>query len=79
MLHVRDASQRNPMFARGFSPHDRSSECKAAHLAGLALRIRDGLAAVAEWEAKHGALTEGELEAARARLTSLGPRRRKAR
>jgi hypothetical protein len=33
-----------------------------------ALRIRDGLAAVAEWEAEHGALSERELEAARRRL-----------
>jgi hypothetical protein len=33
-----------------------------------ALRVREGLAAVAEWEAEHGALTEEELEAARQRL-----------
>jgi hypothetical protein len=33
-----------------------------------ALVIRDGLAAVAEWEAEHGALTESELAAARARI-----------
>jgi hypothetical protein len=33
-----------------------------------ALLVRDGLAAVAEWEAEHGALTEAELEAARARI-----------
>lgn len=32
------------------------------------LRIRDGLAAVAEWEAEHGALTDCELEQARRRL-----------
>jgi len=32
-----------------------------------ALLARDGLAAVAEWEAEHGALTRAELEAARAR------------
>jgi hypothetical protein len=43
-----------------------------------ALRVREGLAAVAEWEAKHGALTEVELEAARQRLTRDGvrPKRR---
>ena len=42
-----------------------------------ALRIRDGLAAVAEWEAEHGALSERELEAARRRLSRdvRGPRR----
>jgi len=34
-----------------------------------ALRIRDGLAAVAEWETEHGVLTEAELEAARQRLS----------
>jgi hypothetical protein len=33
-----------------------------------ALRIRDGLLAVSEWEAEHGALTAHELEAARRRL-----------
>jgi hypothetical protein len=34
-----------------------------------ALRIRDGLAAVAEWEAEHGALTAEELQAARRRIS----------
>ncbi|HEX2878844.1 MAG TPA: hypothetical protein VHO25_04840 [Polyangiaceae bacterium] len=33
-----------------------------------ALLIRDGLAAVAEWEAEQGALTAQELEAARRRI-----------
>ena len=33
-----------------------------------ALRIRDGLLAVAEWEAEHGALTADELESARRRI-----------
>lgn len=32
------------------------------------LRVRDGLKAVSEWEAKHGALTSEELEAARQRV-----------
>jgi hypothetical protein len=32
-----------------------------------ALIVRDGLAAVAEWEAEHGAFTREELEAARQR------------
>lgn len=41
-----------------------------------ALLVRDGLAAVAEWEAEHGALTPAELEAARAR-TAPRVRRRK--
>jgi len=35
-----------------------------------ALRVRDGLAAVAEWESKHGALTAQELAAARRRLAA---------
>ena len=35
------------------------------------LRLRDGLAAVAEWEAEHGALAGEELAAARRRV-SLG-------
>jgi hypothetical protein len=38
--------------------------------ARLALKVRDGLAAVAEWEAEHGPLTEAELKAARQRLVS---------
>ena len=38
--------------------------------ARLALKVRDGLVAVAEWEAEHGALTEVELKAARRRLVS---------
>ena len=38
--------------------------------ARLALKVRDGLAAVAEWEAEHGALTEAELKAARERLVT---------
>jgi hypothetical protein len=32
------------------------------------LLVRDGLAAVAEWEAEHGAFSEAELAAARARV-----------
>ncbi|MFN9810088.1 MAG: hypothetical protein ACK6CU_10705 [Deltaproteobacteria bacterium] len=41
-----------------------------------ALRIRDGLAAVAEWEAEHGALSEEEMRAAHVRVESehLRPR-----
>ena len=38
--------------------------------ARLALKVRDGLAAVAEWEAEHGALTKAELKASRQRLAS---------
>jgi hypothetical protein len=33
-----------------------------------ALLVKDGLAAVAEWEAEHGALTHAELLTARSRL-----------
>jgi hypothetical protein len=33
-----------------------------------ALLVRDGLAAVSEWEADHGAFTEAELELARERV-----------
>jgi hypothetical protein len=43
-----------------------------------ALRIRDELAAVAEWEAEHGALTAAELEAARRRSGVSEPDRRSA-
>jgi hypothetical protein len=38
-----------------------------------ALRLRDGLEAVAEWEAEHGLLTEAELQAARLRLSGAEP------
>ena len=43
-----------------------------------ALRVRDGLAAVAEWEREHGALTSEELVAARRRLATE-PRSRQKR
>lgn len=33
-----------------------------------ALLVRDGLRAVAEWEAEHGALSDAELDAARRRV-----------
>ena len=42
-----------------------------------ALLVRNGLAAVAEWEAEHGALTKAELQAARLRLESKAPRRKR--
>ena len=42
-----------------------------------ALLARDGLAAVAEWEREHGALTNAELKAARSRV-ARGMARRKA-
>jgi hypothetical protein len=45
-----------------------------------ALLARDGLAAVAEWEAEHGALTRAELEAARSRIArSTAQRKRSSR
>lgn len=41
-----------------------------------ALLVRDGLAAIAEWESDHGALTARELEAARRRVAAeVAPRR----
>jgi hypothetical protein len=46
-----------------------------------AIRIREGLVAVADWEAEHGAFSEQELAAARRRVTSPPERvakRRKA-
>jgi hypothetical protein len=44
-----------------------------------ALRVRDGLTAVAEWEREHGALTEEELERARERLAGSKRARRRRR
>jgi hypothetical protein len=43
-----------------------------------ALRIRDGLAAVAEWEAEHGPLSAAELEAARRRSADSDANRQSA-
>ncbi len=43
-----------------------------------ALTLRDGLAAVAEWEAEHGALTREELDAARRRVGPQAAGRRSA-
>jgi hypothetical protein len=43
-----------------------------------ALVIRNGLAAVSQWESQHGALTGEELDAARLRLTSRAKRRRRS-
>jgi post-segregation antitoxin (ccd killing protein) len=47
-----------------------------------AIRLRDGLAAVAEWEEEHGALTAREMAAARERVRSAHaprrPRRKRA-
>jgi hypothetical protein len=44
-----------------------------------ALLARDGLAAVAEWEQEHGALTRAELEAARSRIERNTARRKRSR
>ena len=43
-----------------------------------ALLVRDGLAAVAEWEAEHGAFTQAELERARERVFGATASRRAA-
>jgi hypothetical protein len=43
-----------------------------------ALLLRDGLAAVAEWENEHGALTPAELVAARSRVQQKTTRRKRA-
>jgi hypothetical protein len=43
-----------------------------------ALLIRDGLAAVAEWETEHGALTPAELLKARSRIEQKATRRKRA-
>lgn len=74
--------------------HDRVLDAAAAEglsvsawmtsAARRALLARDGLAAVADWEAEHGALTEAELSAAHRRVaaqvgaTSARPKKRSA-
>ena len=40
-----------------------------------ALKVKDGLTGVAEWEAEHGAFSEAELAAARQRVNRSGARR----
>ncbi len=40
-----------------------------------ALKIRDGLAAIAEWEAEHGPFTAAELDEARRRVGAVTDRR----
>ncbi len=42
--------------------------------ASRALKVRDGLAAVAEWEAEHGPLAAAELDAARRRVGRVADR-----
>jgi hypothetical protein len=44
-----------------------------------ALLVRDGLTAVAEWEAEHGALSARELDAARKRIFRHERRKRRLR
>lgn len=44
-----------------------------------AIRLREGLVAVAEWEAEHGAFSEEELAAARRRVASGAKKRRMGR
>lgn len=62
---------------RAASREHKSVSAWMTEAARHALLARDGLAAVAEWEAEHGALSEAELEAARKRV--FGGRRSKAR
>jgi hypothetical protein len=50
------------------------------HAARLALRRRDGLAAIAQWEGQHGRLTDEELDEARRRVAAqVGGRAPRAR
>jgi hypothetical protein len=72
-----------PDVARGVARAAREDEVSVSawmtEAARRALRIRDGLGAVAEWEAAHGALTPSELEAARVRVGRKRGRSAKAR
>lgn len=44
-----------------------------------AIRLREGLSAVEEWEAEHGAFSEEELAEARKRVASAGGKKRRPR
>jgi hypothetical protein len=61
---------------RAASREHKSISAWMTDAARRALLVRDGLAAVAEWEADHGALSATELEAAHRRVFG---RHRKAR
>ena len=70
----------SPKLAITVDPDVRDGVLEAAEAEGLsvsawmtnaarrALLARDGLAAIAEWEAEHGAFTDAELAAARRRV-----------
>ena len=53
---------------RAASREHKSISAWMTDAARRALLVRDGLAAIAEWESEHGALSEAELEAARKRV-----------
>ena len=59
--------------------HGQSLSAWLNEAASQALVIEHGLAAVAEWEAEHGPLTDEELAAADAVLDRRSPRPRRAR
>ena len=78
--------QRSPKVAITIDPDVHAGVVAAARAEGvsvsawmtdaarLALKVREGLAAVAEWEAEHGELTAAELAAARRRVNRAGRR-----
>ena len=53
---------------RAASREHKSISAWMTDAARRALLVRDGLAAIAEWESEHGALSEAELDAARKRV-----------
>jgi hypothetical protein len=63
---------------RAASAEGRSVSAWITSAARRALLVRDGLAAVAEWEAEHGAFSEAELSAARARIRGAAGKKRRA-
>jgi len=72
----------SPKLAITVDPEVRDGVLEAAEAEGVsvsawmtnaarrALLARDGLAAIAEWEAEHGAFTDAELAAARRRVAA---------
>ena len=79
-LAITVASDVHAEVVRAASEQGVSVSAWMTEAARRALRVRDGLVAVDEWEAEHGVFTESEMASARERVSSKhGGRRRSGR
>jgi hypothetical protein len=67
-----------PRWVDAAEAEEKSVSAWITEAARRALLLRDGLAAVAEWEAEHGALKPAELLAARSRIEQKTTRRKRS-